>query len=114
MFDPEDILFVKDSCCICGNDFAVEWSDYHGEGVCIVCGTPYQLYHYDANDKRIIGTLPMFALRSDFYHVLAEYWDEVGRNMGLGTYLGRSPYREQRQQFDEWFKQSEWVELVEG
>ena len=111
MFDPEDILFIDGPCCVCDRGLSIKWSDYHGEGVCVFCGTPYQVYHYN-DSGRIQGALPMFALRSDMYNPLVEYWNETSEYMGLGMYFGRHPHREQVEKFYDWLDKSEWSGLL--
>lgn len=114
-FDFGDLLFTEDACLVCDNNLLLEWTDYHGEGVCIRCGTPYQVYFYgeEESDGRIQDTLPMFTLRADLYDAMRDYWQTKERNMGLGMYLGRHPYDDYYGDFIKWLKQSEWSALLE-
>ena len=95
------------NCIVCGSELAanVRWSDYHGEGICMTCGTPYQLLHYE-NDKRVEKP-PIINIKPEYIPKLQKYWNETHRPMSLGTYMGRNPEPENQKAFYEWFDKQE-------
>jgi hypothetical protein len=94
---------IKESfkCLVCGKELACRWTDYHGEGVCLTCGTPYQLIHYDENNKRIERS-PQINIKKEYIAKLQQYWEETKKTMSLGIYLGRNPEPENYNAVIEW------------
>ena len=91
----------KSDCAICENDLVFEWTDYHGEGICVACGANYQLYQYDENKKRIDAP-PKLKMFDKYIPWAKRYWSETNRSMGLGSYLGRHPNPGNRDAFFQW------------
>lgn len=111
--DKDDLVYAVDTCVACGYALRVTWTDYHGEGVCLTCGTPYQIIQYDTDDLPIRGALPLFALRSDMIPAMQEYWHTEERDMGLGTYLMYHPRVMDVEAFYDWLAESKWWHLTE-
>lgn len=89
-------------CEICGNDFMFEWADYHGEGVCVHCGVPYQIIRHDEDGSRIEGAESVIKIKEEYKPYVKRYWEEKHLHMGLGMYFGRPKYPERRQAFADW------------
>lgn len=92
-------------CEICGEtNKGFNWSDYHGEGMCNICGTPYQIVQYDENNKRL-DIPPKIKIKPEWIPVLSQYWNETKKYMGLGTIMIGRDYPEcveGRQFLNEW------------
>lgn len=99
-------------CILCDHEMGFRWTDAHGVAVCITCGLPYRLYHYEG-DKRIEKP-PSVAVTDEGVQLARAYWSEKKRmvlpgcfDMGfLGhrgtTYSGAS--REDCAAWDEWYE----------
>lgn len=96
-------------CAVCEQELSCRWTDTHGIAVCITCGAPYRLYHYE-NDKRV-QKAPELTLNESGLRIAREYWQETRRmvfpasyDMGIArggrTYSGAS--REDCEAFNEW------------
>jgi hypothetical protein len=96
-----DGMSDKQVCQICDTGLRMSWTDYHGEAVCQMCGTPYQVFQYDENNNRIDAP-PAINIKDDYVPKLREYWQKFRRNMGLGTYLGAKPRQDDFNAFHEW------------
>jgi hypothetical protein len=85
------------TCEVCGlSPASFNWSDYHGEGMCNQCGTPYLLIRYEgegADKKRVEGP-PTISIKPEWLPVLKRYWEETKAYMGLGTILIERDYPE--------------------
>ncbi len=88
-------------CVVCTQELLGTWTDYHGELECNICGTPYQVIHYDSDRKRI-DKPPTCILQSDLIKICQEYFNETGHHMALGTYLGRHPRQKDNTTFYKW------------
>ena len=44
-------------CEICGQCLVIRWCDYHGVAACVVCGSPYRIYHYDGSIVNYCGNI---------------------------------------------------------
>lgn len=87
------------TCAICGDSpMRFQWSDYHGEGMCQKCGTPYQL-RAGSEAQKEEGAYPYINLDERWVPVVREYHEETGAFACLGQMLGRAPGREE---FFEW------------
>jgi hypothetical protein len=91
-------------CEVCGSK-SVTWTDYHGEAVCMTCGTPYQILQYDENNKPIKDAVPRMNIKAEYVPLLRQYWNEAHRYMGLGSYMGQCPCPDDRKAFHEWLAQ---------
>lgn len=85
-------------CQCCDESLRFQWSDTHGVGVCVTCGLPYRLYHYEGEgeDRRRVDKAPEVAVTADGINIAKRYWGEEKRrvfpaayDMGLGR-TGRS------------------------
>jgi transcription initiation factor TFIIIB Brf1 subunit/transcription initiation factor TFIIB len=94
-----------DNCKICKNELRGSWSDLHGEIVCLTCGAPYQILHYDDNNKRI--EKPASINIKDYYvPFLRQYWQETKQHMGLGTFMGHGPRYNEYRSFMDWLNKN--------
>ncbi len=85
----------RQKCDCCESELTFQWSDTHGVGVCISCGLPYRVYHYDENNNRV-EKAPEMCLTSEGLQIAKRYWTEKQRrvfpayfDMGIGR-NGRS------------------------
>ena len=100
-----------DKCLVCDSRPAFSWTDTHGIGVCVKCGTPYAIY-LDGEDNKRIDVPPACALKNEGLDIAKRYWGEIGDwvfpgsfDMGFSsrrgtTYSGAT--REQMHKFNEW------------
>lgn len=59
------------------------WTDTHGIAQCTQCGTPYKLFHYDENHRRL-EKLPESIVADEYKPVLREYWAQSHRRIPSG------------------------------
>lgn len=82
-------------CELCNEDFTFQWSDTHGVGVCVTCGLPYRIYHYegDGSDSKRVDKPPEVAIRDEAMPLARAYWAEKRRRVFPACYdmLGPSP-----------------------
>ena len=98
-------------CLVCGMcPCSFEWTDFHGEGTCICCGTAYQLIQYDEDDKRINGAIPKHNVKESWVPLIKKYWEETKAPMGDGRFLGPPKYPERRRASNRWLDEhkDEW------
>lgn len=74
------------TCQICNQSFTGIWSDLHGEAMCSVCGTPYQLTG-GTEEMKAEGKYPYINLLPEFIPIVKEYYEETGRFTRLGMVL---------------------------
>ncbi len=102
---PEDF-----ECEICGDSpMKGTWTAFHGEAVCMNCGVPYKVIHYD-EDKNRIEKPPKLHLKEKWIPIIKEYWENVGDFMGLGTILNYRSYPrfyEGRKKFGKWVEEND-------
>src|SRR5690606_39156367 len=67
------------NCEVCESILTFRWSDTHGVGVCMKCGAPYTVIHYEG-DKRI-DKPPEIALNESGVEIAKRYWNEKGRRV---------------------------------
>lgn len=72
-------------CEICGEDLGFRWTDTHGIGACVICGAPYRIYHYSADNKRL-DLPPELMVRLDCVGWTREYWKETKKNCAPGIF----------------------------
>lgn len=89
------------------------WTDTHGVAVCNRCGTPYRLFHYDEDDKRVEKP-PTVCLNDDGVQIARRYWAEAHRMVYPGCYdmgimRGSSSYsgatEDDAEAFGKWYEQ---------
>ena len=73
------------NCEICDKEFSFTWTDTHGVGVCLKCGTPYTIIHYD-DDKSRVDKPPTIALESSGIELAKRYWIEKSQRVFPGVY----------------------------
>ena len=93
-------------CTICDQEMrGFQWTDTHGIGQCVMCGTPYEIYHYDADKKRVDGP-PTCIVRDDYVPILREYWATFKRTIPSGcSFQGGQEMASENDQrhFYDWF-----------
>lgn len=101
-------------CDCCGDALRLQWTDTHGVAVCIACGLPYRVYHYE-NDKRI-DKAPEMCLTPEGLGIARRYWAERNRRVypacfDMGILRGRASYsgatRDDCEEFNSWYEQAE-------
>lgn len=70
-------------CTICGIPHRWAWTDTHGVAQCRGCGTPYTIYHYDEQNKRL-DKPPEINVKPEYIPVLRAYWNETQRRIPSG------------------------------
>lgn len=95
-------------CIICRTQNPYfNWSDLHGEGMCDICGTPYQLLQYDKGGKLIEDAIPKINIKKSWIPLLIKYWEEKHTYMGLGQTMTFSPYPECKEGQEKFYA---WIE----
>jgi hypothetical protein len=96
-------------CIICNTkNPSFNWSDKHGEGMCDICGTPYQLLQYDKDKNLIKDFMPKCNIKNEWIPVLKQYWKETGEYTGLGQIMFVWQYpecQEGQEKFNAWLKE---------
>ena len=91
-------------CVVCEDqEPTFSWTDYHGEGYCVKCGTPYQLSGGNEGD-----VLPKINIKKEFIPVLQRYFKETGLGNGCGSFMIVRDYPDQiedKTKFDEWMSE---------
>ena len=91
-------------CAICDQPLRCRWTDLHGEAVCLTCGAPYQLLHYEG--KQRVTRPPRLKCRDEYVSRLRRYWQETRKPSGFGTYI-RHPEPEHLNAFVEWWEREQ-------
>ena len=68
----------KFKCSICDGVPSFRWTDTHGVAQHDPCGTPYRLYHYSDDNKRVEKG-PELLVLPDYVNSLKRYWEEIKR-----------------------------------
>lgn len=77
------------TCAVCDTQAtSFQWSDYHGEGMCRVCGCPYQL-KAGGKEREAEGKYPYLNLVDSFLPLAREYWQTHKRWVHYGSSLSR-------------------------
>jgi hypothetical protein len=94
-------------CLVCDDPSPTyDWTDYHGEGYCLRCGTPYQLKRGELGNGE---TYPRCNILAEFIPVFRRFWAEKKVLNGQGLFLGTPDSRrypgmaEGGLAFDIWF-----------
>ena len=78
------------ACLVCDEPRPVySWTDYHGEGYCIRCGTPYQLKGGELKEGE---DYPRCNVREEWIPVLRKYYAETGCSNGGGQFMITDDY----------------------
>ena len=83
---------------------AFSWTDTHGIGQCMTCGTPYRILFYDERHERIVKE-PESIVAAEYKPILKRYWTEQRSTIPSGCsfaggYERASP--EEERCFYEW------------
>ncbi len=102
MANQED--FDRSAPCVVCDDPAprFSWTDYHGEGYCLKCGTPYQL---KAGELKEGETYPRVNVVAVWLPVLRQFWADEHMPNGFGSFMGFAEYPDQlegRRAFNAW------------
>ena len=106
-------------CDVCETRLSFTWSDQHGVGVCVTCGLPYRIYHYEEHGGTSVRVdkPPTIAIRDAWMPIGKRYWLEMRRRVFPGafdmgflggrshTYSGAT--RDDVQAWDSWLKTHE-------
>lgn len=87
---------VKCACCD-AEPMSFQWSDYHGEGMCVRCGCPYQL-KAGSKEMEAEGSYPYLNLNEAYVEPVRAYYEETRRFTYLGSGFSTPGLRE----FLEW------------
>ncbi len=79
----------KKKCEICCDTLFCRWTDYHGEGVCETCGTPYQLINGTEEQKKE-NNYPYLKLKKEWIPIVKEYWDKTQQFVFHGTSMSET------------------------
>ena len=74
------------NCEVCERGLSFTWTDTHGVGVCMCCGVPYRIYHYDEDNKRIPDKAPVPAITKKGLEIAKQYWSEKGQMVYPGAF----------------------------
>ena len=90
-------------CGICDEGLAFKWTDTHGVAVCVWCGAPYRVLHYDDNDKPVEKE-PKLLVLPESVEPVREYRRESGRRVCPGAFNipGSSYESADREDFEAW------------
>ena len=95
-------------CLVCDNPKpCYSWTDYHGEGYCDRCGTPYQLMGGTLKEGE---SYPRLNLMEKAIPALRSFWTETKMPNGQGTFMLWRDYPDQLEgakAFGHWLKQNE-------
>ena len=71
------------NCEICGEQLRFTWSDTHGVGVCINCGLPYTIFHYEGEGphRKRVDKPPSVAIKPEWVEIGRKYWTETHRRV---------------------------------
>lgn len=91
----------NERCLICDSELTCRWTDLHGEGVCTICGAPYQLMH-GTEEQEKEGKYPYLRVKEEYISLFREYWNETH----LFCFHGLSFTEDTgRAEFNEWIEQ---------
>ena len=74
-------------CAICDSELkGLVWTDTHGVARCRVCGTPYQVLHYEGKgrDRRVVDKPPLLMVKAKYVAAERAYWDQCHRKIPGG------------------------------
>ncbi len=74
---------ISKLCIICDQIPVWSWTDMHGVAQCGTCGTPYTLYHYDDQNRRL-DKPPEVTIKPEYIPALRAYWNESHRRIPSG------------------------------
>lgn len=105
---------TNQTCDCCSEELRFQWSDRHGVGVCINCGLPYVILHYE-DDKRI-DKPPECYLNEKGLEIAKRYWSEKHRRVfpaycDMGFLSGRErsysgATQDDCREFSAWYEQN--------
>jgi len=100
------------TCIVCETKSpSFNWSDLHGEGMCNICGVPYQIVQYekleDGKSGDRLDIPPKCNMKDTWIPAIKKCWEENHKYLGLGQIMIYRDYPkclEGRKFFDEWCK----------
>lgn len=105
-------------CILCNERLSVCWTDTHGVAICVVCGLPYTIIHYEGEGaaRRRVEKPAEPAITDRGMEIARAYWNEVKRRVfpaaydflpgnAAETYSGAT--LEEVRMFNEWWKANE-------
>ena len=110
LVDPEEPM----KCLICGYNLHCRWTDTHGIGACLLCGTPYRIYHYEGNPKKRVDKPPKSLLNEEYVELTKRYWQETP---GYGNFQGSSYEVATQEDVDAcelWWSKQESLDTAKG
>lgn len=72
------------NCTVCETRLGFQWSDTHGVGVCLACGMPYRIFHYEGEER--VEKPPEPALNDEGVTLARRYWAAKRRRVFPGCY----------------------------
>jgi len=72
-------------CTVCDSQLRFRWTDTSGVAVCVVCGAPYHILHYDDDDGRV-DKPPEFQLLPEWIPIARRYYAETKRMVDPGGF----------------------------
>jgi len=66
-------------CKVCGQRLHFRWTIKHGVAECVICQTPYKVYHYDEEGN--LDKYPELWLRDEFVEDAKEFYEERGQGL---------------------------------
>lgn len=110
-----------DKCAVCDTKHpGFRWTDTHGVGACLTCGTTYRIYRYGEDGKRLAGP-PAITLKPEWIDLHRRAFADLRHNVMPGAYnMPGSSYevatRADADAVNAWFEahKSEWPEQPES
>jgi hypothetical protein len=106
---------TRSKCLVCDEILIGVWTDLNGEVRCEKCGMTYQRISWKGNED-YLQTLGLTKTdvaakhcpRFQLVPLYRDYWQQTGRKLPLGNYLGESPIpREDHLNFWLWLARNE-------
>lgn len=68
------------SCVVCEKPLALQWTDFHGVGMCQTCHVLYKVYHYNdkENPHKRTSSTPTPSIEENDIPMLKEIWKVTG------------------------------------
>lgn len=107
-------------CKICESELRFQWCDTHGVGVCISCGLPYRIYHYEGErgKEERVDKPPETTVKPEWIEIAKKYYNETAGmvfpgDFDMGFLGGRSATYSGATQndIDTWYS---WLEKHES
>ncbi len=96
-------------CDVCDEEICLSWTDTHGVGQCIRCGTPYRALHYDDDGKRVEKPLELLLI-AEGVERRRRCWREHQRPMPGGFSMGAAEDSQEVARLADFKAYEEWRE----